>query len=394
MIAVVDMVNKGVSHEMFNAGMLLQICEAYPDSKVVYYAEEQQIDNVSRILSGRKETSCGLSFEKKILSSIDDLAWLLSRHMDISAIVFTGVLNNSYEDVLTPFAENNPDIKIWILQHGEIEGWLRKETVVIPRFYTIYPRAIASSIKRVYKQVLSLHKRESERKKMISGMRKAAKEKNIGFIVFSDEFANRLDIIDVDVFDKMKRLYLPYVNGIIEKTHKRDHVVIGALPSAVAAPDASVWRVIKYVNRKISKINTKFIFCLFRRNTQCVKNVTSWDSWDDSRENINDFLRNCDYVLVPYDEKKYVLSSSGIAHDAIYSEVPLIMGGSHCFDQFEEADIGIRGRSIKEIGDAIIDELNHYSSEKKENYTKNIKKFEKTMQYHNSKVLKSMCLDN
>lgn len=392
MIAVVDMVNKGVSHEMFNAGMLLQICEAYPASEVVYYAEEKQIENVSRILS-EKETVSHLSYNKSILSSLDDLEMLLCRHKNISSIVFTGVLTSSYEDVLIPFARNNPNVQIWILQHGEIEGWLRKETVVIPRAYTVYPRVIASSIKRIFKQIISLRRRELERKKMISGMKKASKENNIWFIVFSDEFENHLDVIDTCVFKKMKRLYLPYVDGIIERKHNTDCVVIGALPSAVASPDASVWRVIRYVNKKKKRITTDYTFCLFRRKNQCVKNVTTWGSWDDSRENIDAFLRNCDYLLVPYDERKYILSSSGIAHDAIYSEVPIIMGGSRCFDQFDEAQIGIRGQSIKEIGDSIIDELNHFSSERMVGYSKNIKKLKETMHDYNSKVLKSLCLD-
>lgn len=51
MIAVIETITGGISHEAFNAGMLYQLHNVYPNEEIIYFCEKEQAKCVKRILA-------------------------------------------------------------------------------------------------------------------------------------------------------------------------------------------------------------------------------------------------------------------------------------------------------------------------------------------------------
>lgn len=90
----------------------------------------------------------------------------------------------------------------------------------------------------------------------------------------------------------------------------------------------------------------------------------------------------CDWILIPYDNKKYILSSSGILFDSIEAERPFFALGSPSFYKAIKAGCGIQENSIEELGERIIQQINNKNLDYKWYYN-NIKNYKKRVEKEN-----------
>lgn len=88
-------------------------------------------------------------------------------------------------------------------------------------------------------------------------------------------------------------------------------------------------------------------------------------------------MKLCDWILIPYDKSKYILSSSGVMFDSIEEERPFFALDSKCFKKAIEAGCGIRETTIDALGERIIEEINGQDSGGYSQYSKNISNYKK-----------------
>ena len=80
------------------------------------------------------------------------------------------------------------------------------------------------------------------------------------------------------------------------------------------------------------------------------------------------------------------MSSSGALFDSINRELPVMMYESPSFNGFE--NVGIRGKSITELGELIINTINTYNEQCKEKYVNAMRSLKQKMEQDNIKFFK------
>ena len=402
MIAIIELAHHSFSHECFNAGTILQVAKAYPKERIIFFAEEEQVMNVSALVPEtdvisycvvkelteiRNNSNLNIDDKKQIYDEIRDR--ILSNE-DISGVVFTS--SHCIEGLdASDWVKRFPSIRFLLFQHGELEQLLNIKLIKMYKLYkeSLYYMAIYLylSLKDYIRQFKTLSSRKMQVMNYRNYLEKLSECNNADIIVFSDEYLKYSDVISEKVMKKFRKIYLPYVYDW-NLNHKpfENEVKIGIMPKTAEAPDAIVWKVVDYVNKHIDKVKKPFKFYMYREQDRGIKNVHTYESKGYDRKYINDFLADCDWLLIPYPKDKYVLSSSGALFDSINRELPVMMYESPSFNGFE--NVGIRGKSITELGELIINTINTYNEQCKEKYVNAMRSLKQKMEQDNIKFFK------
>lgn len=397
MIAVIELAHHSFAHECFNAGTLLQVAKAHPEEVIIYYAEEEQTKCVGKLLSGinnisyhviedldliRRNNNLKVDMKEKIFSSILDNIF---KNNQITTALFTS--SHCFEGLdASRWVEKFPNIHFLFFQHGEVEQLLNIKLIKIYKLYreSLYYMAIYIylSLKDYIHQIKTLKNRKKGVIQYRQYLEKLGMYDNASIILFSTEYLKYKDVISGNLISQFKKIYLPYVYDWDLKHRPFDgEVKIGILPKTAEAPDAVVWKVVDYVNQHIDRVKKPFKFYMYREQDRGIKNVYTYESKGYDRKYINEFFEDCDWLLIPYPKNKYVLSSSGSMFDCINMELPIMMYESPCFNGFE--DIGIRGKTVTELGELVIDTINTYDEECKSKYIKKMRSLKVKMEQDN-----------
>lgn len=398
MIAVVDFGVKGHSHDIFNAGALNQLSEAYPNEDVYFFAEESHVCCVKALLQSDYNWIKVFPIDYKI-GRYSEIIYGIIRdfgHPEFVVITsFEGDRIHEFEE----FAISNESTDIYICLHGIIE--LLIENVFYenrwPQWY-LFKNRIVYSVRRYLFMIRHNWFINSKRDKQLGnifrkGMLRLSELRNIHYLVFSTAYDQFKDRIDPSIRKKMIKIWLPYVFKDVSNTHVDSQIMtIGIVPSVAYDPSAYAYRIIDVTNALLKEKSTlnKVQFVFFRSKTSDKENCIEFTNNSFARENLNLFIQSCDYVLQAIGEKKYQLSSSGFVMDVISQDTPLLMFSSHCFDDLMKYNIGYRAGSTEEMAKLIVDLAKAKDKGRRNELSKNVRNLKWKMNERNIETLRGL----
>lgn len=384
MIAVIETAMGSLSHEVFNAGILYQLHNIYSNKEITYFCEREQAKCVKRILD---EHGCKnninfsyisrpfLEFSKKEMAANKrEYIKIFSECYDADfVIILSLVYINS--GLIKNIVGRFQNIKFGICIHGYIENILPQNDVKFEKRYNLF-----KALKEFRKNKIALEyfKRNLNEMALFS---------NCNIILYSDVYKNYKKYINQPLYENIKTLNLPYAFSYDGKAPVKSNIFkIGVMPSSAAAKDHNCIKIIQYMDRQRSRINYPYKFIIFNHYIGDFSNVIYFKSMKKTRKDIERFMNGCDWILIPYDENKYILSSSGVMFDAIEAERPFFALGSPSFFKAIDAGCGIQRKSIEDLCEQIIDKIN----DKNRNYgvyRENAARLKKQMEKENIEKL-------
>ncbi len=389
MIVVIEAACKGFSHEAFNAGTISQLHRAFPGEPIRYIAEKAQTSCVSLIL---EDEHCN-SYEYEAINNDDEFdskcKKVISETLQTESITLVVVCG--YPLDAGPFFEEISSkytlVKFAFVQHGQIEHllppvewkaanyWYRSKRDAVRK--KLYYESIKHDV-QYREHIIRLLKNPNCR---LVGFSKALLETNLAAFEF---IKNSLTVI-----------HLPYVFMPLTDRQPNNTIRIGLMPSSVDDNYDNCERIIRgvYKEYRSRKINRGYQFQILNYGVPFwlkTKRVTIYSKATPSRSDIYTYLDGLDYLLIPYGENKYRLSSSGVLFDAISRDLPIIMFASKCFDEYESCGIGIRAHTIDDIVKIIVDEIESCDGTKYKHYVDNIEALKDRMIDENVRAFRSM----
>ncbi len=380
MIAVIETLQGGLAHEMFNAGILHQLHKVYPREKILFFSEKEHGEYVKKVLDTH---SCSryvqfiniariyLNYNREDIQSNKEEYINIFRKCSRAKFVMILSLEAVNSGLLKNIMHKFPNLNFGVCIHGNIED-------ILPQ----------NSVKFVMNYNLIWALRECRRKKLAQryfkqNLEEMASLPNCNIILYSDNYKNYKNSISLGLYENIKVLNLSYVFTYSkEPPLPSEKFRIGIMPLTSTAKAQNGIKVINYVNSQNDRIQYPYIFRIFNYDIGYYKNVEYIRSGDRSRRDVENFLEMCDWILIPYDKNKYRLSSSGVMFDAIEAERPFFVLDSPSFFKAVEAGCGIQAVSIKELGELIIEKINSKNSDYRQ-YYKNIKSYKKRVEKEN-----------
>lgn len=396
MIAVIDFEGRRHTHDIFNAGTVVQISKAFPDEKIIFCAHPDQIMSVKEVFDFAKYPSITLyEIDAQDQCVEDDWNKVLELAEWPTRIVTTSISNEKMKFVYHYIAENK-DVRLVMLSHGETDSFVN----LIPhdcqkaKFHLI-----SWKLKGIY---VSLCNYINQRKRHKNGIKQAkyaeeyvqimeqfSKLDNVEFIFCSTGYQKYQDIIPKSVYEKIHAFYLPYVFSDENKNrNKLPTLTIGMTPTVFLDSDGYGLQVIRYVNKRLK--SGKVNFLLFRSNGWGLKNTSTFSDLSFDRDNMNNYFKSCDFFLMPFHKDKYKTCCSGSFIDALNMNIPVLMYESNFFDDFETYDVGLRARSVEEMGELILKLVENHDKEQSPMFTDNIIKMKKIMEDSNIEKFRTL----
>lgn len=380
MIAVIETIVSSFSHEAFNSGMLYQLHRVYPNEEIVYFCEKEQAKYVKKILD-RYDCKMNIRFSYINRTYINYDREDIEGNKEEYIRIFKKCSNAKFVMILTMEAVNSgllknlmkkfPHLKFGICIHGVIEYILPQKYIEFEMSYKLL-----YAIKDYKQKVEGIGYFKNNLKEM-------AALPNCNIILYSNIYKKYKDDIDKEVFENIKVLNLPYVFDYDKKAPaESNELKIGIMPTSAAAKDKNCIKLIEYMLEQKYRIQYPYLFLIFNYHIESYENVKYINSSSKSREDVDDFMEKCDWMLIPYDENKYILSSSGVMFDSINAERPIFVLGSPSFYKAIGAGCGIQETSIESLGERIIQQINNRNSGY-EKYYGNVRKYKRQLENEN-----------
>lgn len=410
MIAIIELSHFAYSHESFNAGTVYQLSLAFPNEKIRYYAEKEQINRVSKIIPKNNN----ISFEiidmlerikkRKILPSSQIYESIINHILEegeFNAIILTGY---EYAHIikLPPIIQSHPKTEFFFFQHGEIEQLISSANKIEKwGIYSLptwkYRLGVARVMINDYFSQIKLILSRKKRKNInmyLKHLELLAQCSNVHFFVFSNEYMRYELPLSDNVIKKFIKIFLPYVFDKSPVTNNKNDNIIRILvcSSTAEAKDGIVWKIINYVNANSQRIHQPYKFVLGGGDCRKISNVVPYIHQDRGQHDLSEAMSICNYLLLPYPARRYALSSSAVLTDAINMQLPIIMGASGCFNDYEKYNIGERGYSVREIAEIVINLINSNSKNTYGNY--HFVKLKEEMLQSNLNCFRKYIVDN
>ncbi len=378
MIAVVETVTGSLSHEMFNAGMILQIRKVYPEDEITYFCEKEQAGYVKRILD--MQGCNGVTYETMNRVYLEFSRKEIADNKQEYINIFRKCWKARFVVILTLSAVNSglvkniikhfDNLKFGVCLHGEVEMILSQEKISFRKMLGI--------------NALKEYKIEHLKKRYFKdNLNQMAAMPNCRVILYSDAYKKYKSDIDSTLFDNISVLNLPYVFTYNKYMPPEGNLFrIGIMPSSAAAEDRNCIKIIEYLDNQKNRILYPYRFLIFNYHIGTYKNVGYITKPRRMRKDIKDFMERCDWMLIPYDRKKYVLSSSGVMLDSIEAERPFFALDSNSFEKAIEAGCGIQEASIEALGERMINQINS-KNERYAEWFQNVKKYKARIETEN-----------
>lgn len=380
MIAVIETTMADISHEAFNAGMLYQLQKVYPGEEIIYFCEREQAKCVKRILDMH---DCGkniqFSFIERIYLDCNQREMEGNKREYIN--IFQQCANARAVIVLSLEAVNSGllknlmkkfyYIKFGICIHGYIEDILPQNDVKFEMNYRIF-RAVKEY--RNKKRAISYFKKNLDDMALLP---------NCNLILYSNIYERYEECFSPQVYQNIKVFNLPYAFTERKKISEGSNTLgIGIMPSSAAAKDQNCIKIIQYMNEQKDRIRQPYSFVIFNHFIGNYENVRYVIRHKKTRKDVEQFMELCDWMLIPYDENKYILSSSGVMFDSIETETPFFTLGSPSFYKAIGAGCGLQENTIEALAERMIWQINNGNPDY-DCYCKNVKKLKWQMEKEN-----------
>lgn len=380
MIIVIETIMAGLTHEIFNAGMLYQLRIAYPNEKIIYFCEENQGKFVKRILDtqgctnniqysyiNRTYMECN---KENIRCNKNEYINIFKewKHIKFVIVLSMQAINSG---LLKNLIRRFSTLKFAICIHGNIENILPQNK---PQF---------KMNNKLIKEIKDYRQAKWELEYFIKNLNDMTLFPNCNIILYSDNYKKYKEYLSTNLYENIKVLNLPYVFKKDKKLPSFNKKLrIGIMPLTSTEKSQNAIKIIKYINKEKDRVVNPYSFLIFNYYIGTYKNAIYIKKPNRTRKDIEEFLEMCDWILIPYDNKKYILSSSGILFDSIEAERPFFVLGSPSFYKAIKAGCGIQENSIEELGERIIQQINNKNLDYKWYYN-NIKNYKKRVEKEN-----------
>jgi hypothetical protein len=353
MIIIFEPQCRGFEHEQFNAGFLYGYSLAYSNDKIVFFAEKNHIDCVKNVFTSANLSLKKIQFVDIEIPAINSLAKfrvifayyrMLKKLLcyayenRCNRIVFLSIFafNLIPLKILLQFKNNNL-FQVHMVMHGTLE-FVKKKNGLIPTIF------ITNAINRLKKYVgLSYEKVNPTNKYFYEILFKKSlyflNNKNITYYVFRDDSLRKLTNYLPKIDSCFKSIDLPYIfKGLswkneIKPSNRKVFATIGN-------------RDVSVVKEVVRKLNSDISISVSNYEIRVIGsgNIIRQDDLETikyigrgqrlTRVEIEEQLKDVQYILFFYDSDSYELTTSGSFFDAIAYVKPLIFLKNHCFDYY------------------------------------------------------------
>ncbi|MHB9056562.1 MAG: hypothetical protein ACYC2P_10480 [Paludibacteraceae bacterium] len=367
MIIIFEPQCTGFAHEQFNAGFLYGYLLAYPEENIVFFGEKEHIKCIKAVFSSADLSSNKIEFtemeipETNSLAAVFEYSRILKNLLtyanknDCNKIVFLSIHTYSLMPLkyLLQFKYNN-SFKVHIAMHGILEFVKRKNYSLLLEIYQKVAERLRKIIGIAYTQLKYEPKNRYLYEKLFKISLHLFSNKNIAYFVFREDSLRSVKKYLPDMQQYFKSIDLPYIYkemskmGNVIPANKRVFATIG---------QGDIFTVQKVVRKLNSDVNINV-------NNYEVRIIGSGKWKQDglapikyigngqglSRAEIEEQIKDVQYVLFFYDPDSYELMTSGSFFDAIAYCKPMIFIKNRCFDYYyQNYKFGYRCENIDEM---------------------------------------------
>jgi hypothetical protein len=369
MIILIEPQCKGFAHEQVNAGFLRGYSLAFPEEKLIYFAEKEHISCIQEIFVSCSFSSDEIDFiENEIpdanrLSSIFRYYLLLKKVLQYAyeekcnRIVFLSIhtFNLIPLKILLKFRYNR-FFKIHIIIHGIIES-VKKRNYLFP--CDSYGKVFNLTIKlfRLFGLEILSKPGSSNRflyEKLLRASLNLFGNKNITYFVFRSDSLNKIKELLPKIkqhFGYIDHPYLYTKKNLVCKSDSSGFKIFATLGQGNLN---AVNEVVRNISPSVSPENDFEIRIIGGNPNQSasdyerIKIVGKGRSL--TRNEIENQMIDVHYVLFFYSDDLYELMTSGSFFDAISYKKPMIFIKNNCFDYYyKNFEFGYRCNNINEI---------------------------------------------
>lgn len=315
MVALVEPMCMGWEHEEVNSG-LLKLIDNTTEDKISYYGDRGQVQAVSNIYYSVK-----VNFKE-----IEKIPEKEIRDTNRALAIYIKILRTVVKD-------SRPDT-VFILS-GD-----RPCMMAVQISARIYPKVNFLMILHAI-----LDPKLGHTSSCAEIMRKSVGIPNLSYITYSP-FAEAL--LGQRGIDNILFLHHPYIEAVEKKDrrNKHDKYRIGIIG---ACSNRNAYRFVDAVGHE-PDIADKYEFWIASRGGSLFKGLENAKivSSEFDRGYIEAFMKQIDYLLLPYGRNDYRIAASGILWDAVSNKVPCLAYDSRyiCFYQ-KRHNIGIQRNSLR-----------------------------------------------
>lgn len=367
MIIIFEPQCTGFAHEQFNAGFLYGYLLAYPEENIVFFGEKEHIKCVKAVFSSADLSLNKIEFtemeipETSSLAAVFEYSRILKNLLtyanknDCNKIVLLSIHTYSLIPLkyLLQFKYNN-SFKVHIAMHGILEFVKRKNYSLLLEIYQKAAERLRKIIGIAYTQLKYEPKNRYLYEKLFKISLHLFSNKNIAYFVFREDSLRSVKKYLPDMQQYFKSIDLPYIYkemskmGNVIPANKRVFATIG---------QGDIFTVQKVVRKLNSDVNINV-------NNYEVRIIGSGKWKQDglapikyigngqglSRAEIEEQIKDVQYVLFFYDPDSYELMTSGSFFDAIAYCKPMIFIKNRCFDYYyQNYKFGYRCENIDEM---------------------------------------------
>lgn len=149
--------------------------------------------------------------------------------------------------------------------------------------------------------------------------------------------------------EKMNFIHHPFIKVKYDRSKGKMDGDILRIGIIGACSNTAARKVVAGLNgMELEKKLEFWVFSKFGNRFRNTPNARLIDAEFD-RSQMQEALRELDYILIPYGKEEYTMSASGVLWDAVSNEVPCLMLGSRYLAYYNRYHIGYQAETISEL---------------------------------------------
>lgn len=375
----------GFAHEQFNAAFLYGYSLAYPNEKIIYFAEKEHLKCVKHVFN-----SANLSLNEIVFTEIEipesnslanprvvfEYSRILKNLLsyayknDCNKIVFLSIYTYSLIPLkyLLQFKYNN-SIQVHIAMHGILEFIKRKNFLLLSEFYQKVERRFRKFFGIANIQLKYKLKNKYLYEKLFKISLQLFSNKNITYFVFREDSLKKIKEYLPKIHKHFNSIDLPYIYKNVKNNHELEFSNLKIFATFEKGYTNKLNEVVQILSQDSVLANNfeiRIIGGIANEKLTIFKQIKYVGiNGKLSRKEIEEYIRDVKYLLFFYDPDSYELTTSGAFFDAIAYCKPIIFLKNHCLDYYyDNYKFGYRCNNIDELISAmkriiLSDEINY-----------------------------------
>lgn len=354
MIIIFEPQCTGFGHEQFNAAFLYGYSLAYPNEKIIYFAEKEHIKCIKDVFSSANLSLNEIVFTETEIPESNSLAnprvvFEYSRILknllsyayknDCNKIVFLSIYTYNLIPLkyLLQFKYNN-SIQVHIAMHGTLEFIKRKNFSLLSEFY--------QKVENRFRKVFGIAKRQLKYKpknrylyeKLFKISLQLFSNKNITYFVFREDSLKKIKKYLPKIHKYFKSIDLPYIYKNVKNNFDSEFSnlkIFATFGKGYTNELNEIVRVLTQDSALANNFEIRIIGDIANEKLTIFKQIKYVGiNGKPSREEIEEHIRDVKYFLFFYPPDSYELTTSGAFFDAIAYCKPIIFLKNHCLDYY------------------------------------------------------------